>query len=376
MNLINDIFTLDIRYRHHMLSKKAYIFFALTICLLAISCSNDIAIAPKMPKPKALGKMNEVVVLTDQLMWDGAVGDSIRYYFEGEYPVTPRPEPIFNLRFYTPEKIDFEPLLRELRTYLIVVNLKDTESLMTKMLRKDLGEERFRQAVEDDSFSSSIGKNKWATGQMIIYIFANSHEQLFEEIRTNFSAAASRIKAHDYEQLHAKTYSRGENKGLSKRVKEQYGFDFKIPSDYKVAIDDRVIDYLDIRRDLGEVNQIISFRRYPYESTDQISKEYLKKIRNEMGRERSYSNEPNSHMVINDVDLPVLEYPYNKEGSYGREFRGIWELENDFMGGPYISYLFVNEEQGKLLFVDTWVMAPGKRKRDFMQQLELIVKGK
>jgi len=363
-------------YSNKMRSLRIFFFIAIGLGIMATSCSNGIVVAPKNPKPKSFGIMNDIVILTDQMMWDGAIGDSIRYYFEGVFPVTPRPEPLFDLRFFTPEKLEFEEDLRELRTYIVVANLQDEESKTTQMLRKDLGEEKFKQAIEDDSFSTSIGKNKWATGQIIIYIFANSHDELFKEIRENFPAAASRVQSHDHEQLYAKTYSRGENKGLTIRVKEQYGFDFKIPSDYRVAIDDRVLDFLMLRRDLKDVNQVISFRQYPYENTAQISKEYMKKIRNEMGLERDWSNEPNSHMVINDVDLPILEYAFEKNGAYGREFRGIWELDNDFIGGPYISYIIVNEAKGKILFVDTWTMAPGKSKRDFMQQLELIVKGK
>jgi len=376
MSLINHIFMAYLGYSNKMRSLRIFFFIAIGLGIMATSCSNGIVVAPKNPKPKSFGIMNDIVILTDQMMWDGAIGDSIRYYFEGVFPVTPRPEPLFDLRFFTPEKLEFEEDLRELRTYIVVANLQDEESKTTQMLRKDLGEEKFKQAIEDDSFSTSIGKNKWATGQIIIYIFANSHDELFEEIRENFPAAASRVQSHDHEQLYAKTYSRGENKGLTIRVKEQYGFDFKIPSDYRVAIDDRVLDFLMLRRDLKDVNQVISFRQYPYENTAQISKEYMKKIRNEMGLERDWSNEPNSHMVINDVDLPILEYAFEKDGAYGREFRGIWELDNDFIGGPYISYIIVNEAKGKILFVDTWTMAPGKSKRDFMQQLELIVKGK
>jgi len=376
MSLINHIFMAYLGYSNKMRSLRIFFFIAIGLGIMATSCSNGIVVAPKNPKPKSFGIMNDIVILTDQMMWDGAIGDSIRYYFEGVFPVTPRPEPLFDLRFFTPEKLEFEEDLRELRTYIVVANLQDEESKTTQMLRKDLGEEKFKQAIEEDSFSTSIGKNKWATGQIIIYIFANSHDELFEEIRENFPAAASRVQSHDHEQLYAKTYSRGENKGLTIRVKEQYGFDFKIPSDYRVAIDDRVLDFLMLRRDLKDVNQVISFRQYPYENTAQISKEYMKKIRNEMGLERDWSNEPNSHMVINDVDLPILEYAFEKNGAYGREFRGIWELDNDFIGGPYISYIIVNEAKGKILFVDTWTMAPGKSKRDFMQQLELIVKGK
>ena len=351
--------------------------FLLFIGLFSImsACSNDVMIAPAKPKPKALGKLNSITVLTDPIMWEGAIGDSIRYYFGGEYPITPRPEPLFDLRFFPSEKMEYEEILRELRVYLVVANLNDEASSTTKMLKRDLGEAKFNQAKTDPEFTTSVGKNKWATNQLIVYVFGNSHDEIMKEIRENFSAIALRIKAHDTDQLASLTYVKGENIGLSKLLKTKYGYSFKIPGDFKVMIDDPENNYYQLRKDYDDDVLIIAFSEYPYTSTDQLTKAYLKEIKNKHGRDRTYSTEPHSYMVVNDEDLPILEYPFDKEGSYGVEFRGIWELENDFMGGPYISYLFVNEEKGKILLVDTWVHAPGKKKRNYLQQLELIVKG-
>lgn len=368
----------DIKYDANKTMSQTIIrlFFFTAMLMMLGSCSNDVVIAPAKPKPKALGKMNSVTVLTDKQMWEGAVGDSLRHYFGGEYPITPRPEPLFDLRFFPTEKIEYEEILRELRVYLVVVNLNDEESSTTKMLKRDIGESKFNQAKKDPEYTTSVGKNKWAYNQLIIYVFGNSHDEIMKEIRENFGAIAMRIKAHDTDQLASLTYVKGENIGLSKELKSKYGYSFKVPGDFKVVIDEPQNNYYQLRKDYEDDVLIMSFSEYPYTSTDQLSKAYLKEIKNKHGRDRSYSTEPNSFMVINDIDLPILEYPFNKEGSYGKEFRGIWELENDFMGGPYISYLFINEEKGKILLVDTWVHAPGKKKRNYLQQLELIVKGK
>lgn len=355
------------------LTRLLYFFLML---LMVYSCSNDVITAPSKPKPKALGKMNNINVVTDKQMWESSIGDSIRYYFGGEFPVTPRPEPLFDLRFFPTEKILYEEAIRELRVYLVVVDLSDSESATTKMLKKDIGEVKFNQAIKDPKFTTSVGKNKWATNQLIIYIFGNSHSEIFTEIRKNFAAIALRVKAHDSDQLTSMTYAKGENIGLSKLLKEKYGFDFIIPGDFKVAIDDSKNNYFDIRKDLDDNILTMSFSTYPYTHTNQLKKEFFIEKMNENGRKRGFSTEADSYMVLNDIDLPILEYSYEKDGSYGREFRGIWELENDFIGGPYIGYLILNEDKKEILLVNTWVMASGKKKRNFLQQLELIVKGK
>lgn len=355
------------------LSGLLYLF--LLICIVS-SCSNDVITTPTKPKPKALGKMNTINIITDQQMWESSVGDSIRYYFGSEYPVTPRPEPLFDLRFFPGEKIEYEEAIRELRVYLVVVDLSDSESSTTKMLKRDIGEAKFNQAVKDPKFTTSVGKNKWATNQLIIYVFGNTHEEIFTEIRENFGAIALRVKAHDSDQLTSFTYAKGENIGLSKLLKEKYGYNFIVPGDFKVAIDEPDNNYFDIRKDLDDNILTISFSTFPYTNTNQLEKAYFIDKMNENGRKRNFSNEANSYMVVNDVDLPILEYSFEKEGSYGKEFRGIWELEKDFIGGPYIGYLIINEDKREVLMVNSWVMAPGKKKRKYLQQLELIVKGK
>ena len=79
-------------------------------------------------------------------------------------------------------------------------------------------------------------------------------------------------------------------------------------------------------------------------------------------------------MVINDDDLPVFDYTYDIDGKYTREIRGVWEMVNDFMGGPFASYAILNETNNEVIFVDTFIYAPGKEKRNMMQELEYIVR--
>ena len=50
------------------------------------------------------------------------------------------------------------------------------------------------------------------------------------------------------------------------------------------------------------------------------------------------------------------------------------EIEYDYMGGPFLSYLLHNPETNQLLFLDGFVYAPGKKKRNYMLFLEQILK--
>jgi hypothetical protein len=78
-------------------------------------------------------------------------------------------------------------------------------------------------------------------------------------------------------------------------------------------------------------------------------------------------------MRINDIDLPMFTKVTQVDNKYALEARGIWEIANDYMGGPFVSYLIHNPKQDELLFIDGFIHAPGEDKRNFMQYLEHIL---
>jgi len=61
-------------------------------------------------------------------------------------------------------------------------------------------------------------------------------------------------------------------------------------------------------------------------------------------------------------------------GSYAVEVRGVWDLVNDFMGGPFIGYLIHDKSTNQLLYVEGFVHAPSTTKRKFMERIEHILR--
>ena len=55
------------------------------------------------------------------------------------------------------------------------------------------------------------------------------------------------------------------------------------------------------------------------------------------------------------------------------ELRGFWDVEHDFMGGPFVSYTTLHN--GKLLTIDCYVYSPKYGKRNFLRPLEHLVYG-
>jgi len=346
----------------------------LLLIFILSNCSNDTTTQQLKAKPKGLGSMNEINVVCDQTVWDGLIGDSLDYYLAGAYPIMPRPEEIFDLRHYTPEKVRKEAVLTELRTYLIIANTSDDESLATQMVKKDLGEARFNKSVEEKKKThTNIGYNKWATGQMLIYLYADSEEEIAKSIKNAFPIIQQKVVEHDKAQLDAYVYAKGENLGLTAKLESDFGIKMKVPLDFEIAKEVEEEKMLWLGKETPEARLYAMIKQMDYKGPDQISKERAKLFSNDFGKRYVSSSEDGSYMLLNDVDLPMLEYTKDINGNYAKEYRGIWEMENDFMGGPFINYFIVDEKQSKLNFVMLFIFAPGKKKRNYMQGLEHMV---
>lgn len=320
----------------------------------------------------AFGKINRITVLCDEALWEGPVGDSIRFHYGAAYPLLPQPEPIFDLQHLTLEDLRKDPLRKELRTYLVVGNLGDESSETSALIRQDVGGEKIRLLESENGYGNSVAKNKWARGQLVVYLYATSQEKLVENILKSYSAVAKRIRQADAVVINATTYFQGENVGLGSEIQALMDVKMRIPEDFKAAIMDKDIVWL--RRETSEASSNILIRKVPYTDQSQLTKEGLKALRNEIGRQYISTTLPDTYMRINDEDLPLLVERTQLNGDYALEARGIWDIVNDFMGGAFVSYLVYDPAKPDLLFIDAFLHAPGKEKRDMMQQLEYIVK--
>jgi hypothetical protein len=50
--------------------------------------------------------------------------------------------------------------------------------------------------------------------------------------------------------------------------------------------------------------------------------------------------------------------------------RGLWDMRNDAMGGPFVSYIQADEQNQRLLVTEGFVFAPNEKKRPLIRELE------
>jgi hypothetical protein len=319
-------------------------------------------------KAKALGVPNQITVICDEVQWEGQLGDTLTSYLGSVYPVLPRPEALYDIKYFSPFDIRVEKLRRELRTYLICASAESDSSEAYQLVRSHLGEKA------DFSKPRLLQKkNQWATGQILLYLIAPTDSALVEAFKTYLPSITEQVHNHDMVPLRAKTYLKGKNIKLSQRVDSLFSVKMDVPGDYLQAM---VQDsFIWLRKDFEDIIINLLVQEVPYRSEEQLTQDYIKSLRNKLGKKYVSSDADSSYMVINDVDLPMYTFQRQISGSYTLQSKGIWEMEYDFMGGPFVSYLVVRKDRGTLLFMDGFVLAPGRKKRNLMQEIEVILEG-
>lgn len=321
------------------------------------------------PTPTAIGTLSQLVVITDEDIWRGPVGDSIKYYFESAFPILPTPEPIFDLKHFTPEDLAAEKTRKELKAYLIVGDISDTESATTNLIAEDLGSERYSRALSDSAFHTSVGKDRWAQDQVVVYLFDRGRDALAKQVVRTFPAIAKVIQDQYERQIDATVYQYRTNEEAMMEVFDLCQCHIAIPGDYRINMNQDSVIWLIREHDLAISN--IMIKVMPYENQAQFNRDNIIDLRDKLGRYVS-SSVDGSYMKTNPVDLPVYTQATQLGGGYAVEVRGIWEMEGDYAGGPFLSYLVLDENSNRLIYIDSFVLAPGERKRNLMLFLEHI----
>ena len=352
-----------------MIKNILYILITLVALMKFSSCTEE-ARQRLEPTPYAVGSLNQVTVISDTELWEGEIGDSLSFYYGSAFPILPQPEPIFDLKHFTPEQLEGEPTRRELKVYLIIADISDASSPTTRLMMEDLGEERIRKAREDASFTTSMGHDRWAMNQIVIYLFANGQDKLKSEVVNKFPTIAKVIHNHYKNQIDASVYLAGENNEAI-NVLQGLGCYIKVPGDYRLVIEEEESIWLIRENEMSTSN--IMVHKLPYTSQDQFSKENIIALQDTLGKRYISTSIEGSYMRTNSSDLPVFTQSSKIGNTYAMEARGIWEMQNDFLGGPFLAYLILDEKNNQLFFVDGFVLAPGEKKRNQMIYLEHII---
>lgn len=306
--------------------------------ILAVACNHT------ETKLTSSGEPGEVIVVIEKSNWEGPIGAILRETLESDYPFLPQREPRYSLINITHNA--FSNLFQAHRNIIIVNIDKDAAPGITSKY------------------------NVWAKPQCVIYIDAIDKQSALtmlsqkkdEMLKTIEQAERNRVIAN------SKKY---EETRIAPEVNAMADGSPHFPTGY--AIKKKTKNFIWVTYDTQYSSQGIFVYKTPYKGgKDALSLDNIIQRRNEVLKNNVPGMFENTYMTTSSFATPAIEY-LKHDGREIAQIRGLWEVENDFMGGPFISHSFYSPDGKYIITIEGFVYAPKYNKREYLRQVESII---
>lgn len=291
------------------------------------------------------GSVNEILVITPKERWDGPIGDSIRTYFGQPQMGLPQGEPMFDL--ISLPISNFDKTVKAHRNVLIV-------SLKSSI----------------DSASITYSDSPWARSQKVFRIVAPSEEAFYNIFNANKEKIMKVFLAAERDRL-IDVYKSSPNLKVFNTFRDKHDLLLYCPGGYNINKD--TADFVWASYETRVDSRGFIFFEEPYENASQFDYQVILDNVNE--KLKLFIPGPlDSTWMALDMVTPMSAANYQYAGKhYAFLIKGLWQVENDYMGGPFVLNVVLDQRNNRILYMMGYVYAPDGKKRNLLRQVESIV---
>ncbi len=290
----------------------------------------------------AQGTPYELIVVCNTAVWDGAAGDTLRAILRQPVPAINQTEPLFDVMRVTPD--GFKNVITRHRNILKV--------------------------LEDPAVEPAIGVqyDVAAHPQTVILIQGPDERSLADYISENRDNLLYVLEKSERDRT-LEFASKHSEKALDEAIRNEFGITMKVPKGYTLR--NRRDDFIWASYELPMASQGFFIYSYPYDGPKSLSPEALTAARNKFA---ALIPGPSDGSYMTTFSEYAPDHRAIRIG--GRlwiEMRGLWDVANDFMGGPFVSYSTVDTATNRIVTLDCYVYSPKNGKRNYLRALEHLV---
>ena len=275
----------------------------------AVSCGSN----GKALLPNVSGKAGEVIVVIDREGWEGNLGNEVRGLLARDCEFLPQREPLYSL-----------------------VNLAP------------------------GSFNDT---------QCVIQVNAATADSAIVVLRNDGENIAGAIEQAERNRVIANTLLYEEGR-LAEVVDQMIGGKVHFPMGYnlkKVAE-----DFIWIADEKQYTTQGVFIYKYPATEDQPFTEERIIAHRDAFLKKYVPGMFDNTYMITSQFITPGVKFLKYHNMDFA-ETRGLWEVYNDFMGGPFVSHSFYSKDGKDIIVLEAWVYAAKYDKRQYLRQVESLL---
>ncbi len=291
--------------------------------------------------PNASGLPYEMLVVMDDAQWDRPLGRAVFNVLDTDVPGLPQSERSFRISRVAPD--GFNSNMFKIMRNVIRVDIQDIYT-----------QPKFKFA-----------RNVYSYPQMIMTLQAPDEESLTEYINNNrqsiidfFTKAEMNREIENLRERH--------NPEVSRLAEEILDVDIWVP--WELNKFKKGKDFLWASTNVGKKDMNLVLYSYPYTDKNTFTLDYFLQKRDSVMKANIPGGPKGSYMTTNH------DYVYVEDGTvrgkYAQIARGLWRIQGDRMGGPFVSHSRVDEANGRVVVAEAFIYAPESLKRDLLRRME------
>ena len=291
--------------------------------------------------PNATGLPYEMLVVMDDEQWERPLGRAVFNVLDSDVPGLPQSERSFRISRVAPSAFN-----------------SNTFRIMRNIIKVDI-----QNIYSQPKFK--FARNVYSHPQMIMTLQAPDEASLAEYINANqqsiidfFTKAEMNREIENLREKH--------NPEVSRLAQEILDVDVWVP--WEVNRFKKGKDFFWASTNVGKKDMSIVLYAYPYTDKNTFTLEYFLQKRDSVmkanipgGPEGSYMTTNHNYVYVEDATV---------RGKYAQVARGLWRVQGDRMGGPFVSHSRVDEANGRIVVAEAFIYAPESLKRDLIRRME------
>lgn len=318
------------------------VIIAMVAIVFAVACTTK----KTLPTKTTVGDAYQVMILCPDEVWQGELSLAVCDALERDAEGLTRPQGYFDIVAQKAPKVatDIDKKYGNILTISILPGGEECEV--------------------------TVARNLYARPQTVVSLVAPSVEAATEFVNSEAATLCDYFEAA--ERARSINYSRVRQADqLVEDFANRVGYAMLIPAGFTKATtaDPTLLWYL---RDYPTKAQYIF--AYDYEYTDELdlTAEWLMMSLDNKLSTISSRGAVGSYMGVNQND-PYYARTVTINGREWVELRGHWEVTNDFMGGPFVSYSTLNTEQNEITTIMFAIYAPEEPQRNLLREIEHMI---
>lgn len=323
--------------------KKISYFAVILVLLTAVSCRQKSGSSGIKVDNFSTGKAGEMILAIDTNYWSKAAVKAI-------YEVIQQPQPAIN---------QIEPMFD-------VIQCSNSDYKASFMRHRNIVQFDYNPDYAGNTFE--ISRNPITSPQILVKIRGNQQDSCLALFLAHQDEIVEAMYANDIARLQ-NAHRKLNNPVIEKKIKEKFGLSMTIPDGYFVGREEEDFLWLCFRTPKND-RFVMLYKSPRYD----LTKENIVAERDRITKAYIQGAVAGAYPLVANIEGYPMAQDLQIRYHNGIELRGLWETVRDKMGGPFYSFTQVSPDSTTCITVDGFVYAPQEEKRDYLREVEAIVK--